>query len=279
MYNQEKWDQNIDLAKTLLKGRRVQQMQVAELALEVCEVTWGGNNKSKEMNGMKTLKEFAAEIGMSAKTLSGWCAVKRNVFDKLSPDLKTKVKQSQLTFAARKINGQSTYKDVNEVVGNLVYSSNPDMRIMRYLDYLNSLISNLSDETKVPFIKRKLLEQVKWQTKEIIRIIDSCEQAPVKAVNHDMRPALSSSTGGLNESFGTSRAWKMRDNDKAVLDFLKRNNEKPLSTMFIGGKCFKNENINTAKLRAIRSLTKLKSMGLVLRDEFGSYKLKNERMV
>jgi hypothetical protein len=50
------------------------QHKIAEMALEVCQIKHGGNS-----TGFYTLTNFADDIGINRKTLSGWVAIYRDI--------------------------------------------------------------------------------------------------------------------------------------------------------------------------------------------------------
>jgi len=75
---ESKWAEYVNRAKTFVKKMNYHRMKVAELALEACEIKWGGSNVSG-----KTLRDFAREIGVHYKTLHRWVCLKRDVKDKL----------------------------------------------------------------------------------------------------------------------------------------------------------------------------------------------------
>lgn len=78
-----KWEEAITQAKVCISNMSKSRLKVAELALEVCDVRWGGGAHWANHEGTYTLKRFAEEIGLNPKTLSNWVRVKRNVHDKL----------------------------------------------------------------------------------------------------------------------------------------------------------------------------------------------------
>lgn len=78
-----KWTETVEKAKAFVLQISKCRLQIAELALEVCDVRWGGGAHWANHEGTYTLKRFAEEIGVNPKTLSNWVRVKRNVMDKL----------------------------------------------------------------------------------------------------------------------------------------------------------------------------------------------------
>lgn len=54
------------------------QQKIAMWAVEVCDIRHGGRS-----NGLYTIKDYARDIGMNAKTLQNWVQIYRNVVMKL----------------------------------------------------------------------------------------------------------------------------------------------------------------------------------------------------
>ena len=79
----------IKRGKEILKSIDNHQIEIASMAIELCEIRHGGISK-----GIYTLKDYAEDIGMVAKTLSNWVTVYRDVVLKLAPHLRSKVDYS-----------------------------------------------------------------------------------------------------------------------------------------------------------------------------------------
>lgn len=273
----QKWDHNIDLAKKLLSQKKYSQMQVADLALEVCEITWGGSSKSMKM---KTLTEFAKEIGVNAKTLSNWVGIKKNIYDKLTPDLKINSKMTHLIMAAKSVSTKCSVKEAVDAVSRIVYTSGPDMRLIKYLANLKSIHTNMQNEGLVLLCKEKTLAEIKYYCHETIKTIDKNAGKKIVAADHGLCSAKTHFVSAAS-TMGVSRVWKMNESDKAVLDFMTKKKSLSHGVVNIGRNVFKEPGITptAAKLRTIRSLNKLREMGLVSRDEFNQYQLKYDRKV
>lgn len=267
----DNWERNIEMARSLLKDRKRSHMEIARLALEVCEITWGGGNKE----GHKTLRSFAKEIGINEKTLSQWVAIRRNIFEKLPDELKVKARMMDLYLAARTVGSNCKPEEAIKAVSSVVYSAGPDIKIMRYLESLNTISHHMANEATVMQCKQELLEQILYVCSYIINRIKENGPQNLKPRNHDLRVSRAG-TMKAAASLGVSRVWKMKDHDFAVLNYLKSQNDfVPLFKIY--SSALPKIQKNTAKLRALRSLNKLSSMGYVLRDTNGYYRIKNIR--
>lgn len=271
--NLDKWNENVEKARLLISDRKRNQLAVATLALEVCEITWGG---SGHRDG-RTLKDFANETGIKYKTLSSWIGTKVNIYDKLKGDLKAKAKWSDLTVASRICGVEASPTEVQKKVGEIVYGSATDTRILKYLQTMRSIYRNMQNESAVLLCKKETLQEIKWFAEQIIAEIDRNASERIEAEDHGLCSVYSPSTTGSGAavSLGLSRAWRLKEKDHAILNAMKKN-KLCGSAADIGAVAFKEDNKNTAKLRAMRSLTKLVTMGRVVR-EGTKYRLKYQR--
>lgn len=80
-----KWNELVNKAKAKVQTMHRARMEVAALAMEACDIKWGGGEHWTGHKNVKTMKAFATEIQVSYKTLAQWVRVKRNIHDKLPP--------------------------------------------------------------------------------------------------------------------------------------------------------------------------------------------------
>lgn len=78
-----RWERYVASAKVFVTKMNRSRMEVAKLAIEACDIQWGGGNHWKKFEGVFTIKRFAEEVGINSKTLSEWCSIKRLIHDKL----------------------------------------------------------------------------------------------------------------------------------------------------------------------------------------------------
>lgn len=76
-------DEYIKAGKGIVKTTQCYQALLAHYALQVCKIRHGGRS-----NGIYTIKDYAADIGVNGKTLQNWTLVYRRVIQHLniSPD-------------------------------------------------------------------------------------------------------------------------------------------------------------------------------------------------
>lgn len=112
---EQRWTKYVAHAKTYVKGMNQGRMKIAELAIEACDIQWGGGNHWKKFEGVYTIKRFAAEIGVHSKTLSEWCAIKRLVKDKLPEGLFVENNYMAAQRTRQRIDRKTKPKKVAEV--------------------------------------------------------------------------------------------------------------------------------------------------------------------
>lgn len=78
-----RWLSYVERAKKFVKRMNRDRLDIAQLAIEACDIQLGGGNHWSGFKGVYTLKKFAEEVGITYKTLSNWVRVKRNVVDRL----------------------------------------------------------------------------------------------------------------------------------------------------------------------------------------------------
>lgn len=72
----------VEAGRNILTSMRLHQLYVAHYTVQVCDIRHGGRSK-----GFYTIKDYAEDIGINRKTLSGWCSIYRIVIQKLDLDL------------------------------------------------------------------------------------------------------------------------------------------------------------------------------------------------
>lgn len=104
----KKYNEYVELAKAELKSIEGHEIRICEYAMKVCDIRHGGHS-----NGYYTIKAFASDIGMNAKTLSNWLLVYRNVIVKLDK----KITSSADFLKAKKV---ESYLREERIVNNRI---------------------------------------------------------------------------------------------------------------------------------------------------------------
>lgn len=173
------WNRNVEQAKFYLNSRKTNQMIVAALAIESCEVIWGGKS-----DGLFTYAEFARKIGINPKTLYNWVTIKKNVYDKLNAEEQTNGVYSDFAFVAKKINKSDTSKEVNKIF-KLYNKNNPAKKIIRYMHSLKALAYNFRDSETTIKLENKYVEEILFYC-DLITKRSYQFYGKLPAINHDI---------------------------------------------------------------------------------------------
>lgn len=78
---ESKWGKAVEEAKRIVGQMQTSRIRIAELALSVCEIQYGGNWRA--FARIYTVQNFAKDIGVHPKTLHQWIRIKKNIHDQL----------------------------------------------------------------------------------------------------------------------------------------------------------------------------------------------------
>lgn len=84
---ESRWQEYVNRAKPFVKKLNYCRMEIARLAIEACDIHYGGGDHWKNFDGVYTLKRFAQEIGIHYKTLNRWTKILRDVKAKVPPEI------------------------------------------------------------------------------------------------------------------------------------------------------------------------------------------------
>lgn len=273
-----KWNENVALAKQTMHKRNANQMYIANLALEVCEITMGG----PASDGRFTLKRFSDEAGCSPKSLSAWIGVKKLVYDKiLDNEYKSIAKYSDLAHVATKVSRLDSPEKITTMLSKVINSDRTGTNIRMYLNVLRTINNTFRNDDKAKKIEKNTTAEILFYSKKIQQAIKS--QCPrIKPADHNLAYGVRLNNVSASKAFAQSetksvltkdkdgQTLKITSKDRAVLNFIKKQNGFVSPTeigMKIGG-----HNNNSASTWACRSLNKLMSLEMVNRNKFGHYK-------
>lgn len=271
---EKKWKENIEEAKTIIGAKNYSQMEIARLCLEVCEITRGGNSKS---DGFFTIKRFAKESGITAKTLSAWVCVYRNVYKKLDVDLKVTSSYTALAIVTKMVSADERPEVVRKKVRDYINLDDFDARLLRYCGQLRGLAHNFESKDAVNRAKIETLEELAFYCEMIMNHIKRARRG-VKpkfngvSSNYDLKSGLNANGSVSGREFRKDKDGfrvSISNNDKKILEHLKSLKEATPTVLgqFTGGKT-----PMARKLSALRSLKKLEGLDLVVRIAGGKYK-------
>lgn len=74
---EEKWQSYISRAKRAVSDIAKARIDIADLAIEACDIIHGGGGHWSGHEGVYTLKRFSEDVGIPKKTLQNWVRVRR----------------------------------------------------------------------------------------------------------------------------------------------------------------------------------------------------------
>jgi len=284
------WNQNVNEAKAIVVARQSMQIKIAEYALEVCEIDWGGVHS--KYSDKFTMKRFAEEIGLNARTLSTYINIKKNVFDKLDQNLQTKASYTIMHHVARTVDRSTTKKILRQKVKNELSFAAVDRKLISYTKALRSLCHLFEKGEPQIDGSKTVLEEVKYYATTLKELVD--QHIPeVKPFNHNVISNYSAKHLSANEALGTIKTDRpnlnklettivspdglsevqLRTKDLKVLKLLKQS-KKALGPTEIGMRV-ENLSRSNASAWALRSIRKMMEVGLLERTKEGRYKVAN----
>jgi hypothetical protein len=278
-----KWVENVNRAKDLVSLRKKNQMIIAALALEVCEISWGGNRVT---DGRYTIKRFAEEIGMTGKALSQWIVVKRNVFDKLSFEDQSKASFTQFSHVALRVKKDFTEKEVKRIFNEVVNDNDYENRIARYMHHIRSLANNFENQQAARKVSQNICEEAMFYCRVITRNIKK-QYPDIKGIDHNIAGAtsikdLSCASSAFELPRNTTNKVYVSDmgervaltpKDLLIVNYMKRN-KRFLTPTELGVKLGKHSP-SSATAWSCRTLYKLMSLNMVERNNHGHYRWSN----
>lgn len=259
----KKWEQTVHDAKLVVASRENNQMKIAELALSVCEITWGGTQKSAY-----TLTRFSEEIGIPAKRLSAWIAIKRNVFDKISTEMKKQSSFTDWAYIAKHVTRNTPREAVEKHIFKRVNVDAFDHKLLRYCANIKGLLYNFEYHNAFLRAQPETLQEIKFYIETINNGMEGIE-----ALNHGLSAAHSSYEVSASSTLG-ERKWKINDNDRRVLELLTET-KTWWSPTDIGLK-LSGLNKSSSSAWALRSLFKYLNLGKVEKNDRSQYRARIE---
>ena len=139
----EKWNKSVSLAKELLERNKRRQIDIAKIALQVCEITWGGRSQV----GCYTMKRFANETGINESTLSNWICVYRTVYEKLPVGQQNTVTYNDMCWVANKVNSNDSIKLVRQKMNDHLSMDTFQKKIATYVSDLRAIALNYREQS------------------------------------------------------------------------------------------------------------------------------------
>lgn len=171
--NIRKWNEAVDKAKALGTAAKEHQMEIARLALSVCEITHGGARKNSAAEGKCTIFRFAKEAGVNECTLSNWIAIRKLVFERLPLAVKRQATYTEMMSVSRKINKSTLPSEVLRLYNDYKSMDSFDHKIIRYMNDLRSLHYNFENQAAALKCDDSTLREILFFSQKIISNIRS----------------------------------------------------------------------------------------------------------
>lgn len=275
------WDRNVNEAKEILAKNKLNQMEVARLALDVCEISWGGSHHRSRF----TLTEFAKETGVLPKTLSNWVAIRVSVYDKLPPAYQARAKFKSMQTTAAKVFRDTPSEKVLSVFREITEGSSFDQTMGHYLCTFKSVTHNLVINSAAKEMSPKILEEFLFYCGKISYQIRK-DRPELKPADHKVASTSGKSViGAAAALLGRAEREKGRDmircesgliikvtpKDRDVIGYLRKQGGRWVSPTEIGMKAH-GLNSSSASAWAYRTLNKFTGTKLVERNKKGHYR-------
>lgn len=267
MTREQKWAEAIEQAKSVLKYKDINQMEVAKLAISVCEIFWGGTKlaSGEEEEERYTLTRFAGECKIHRKTLSQWVAVYKNVYEKLPPFKQNNLTYSQLSWAAKCLNAQDTKDKVEKFVDKVSVNTS-DRTALHYLREFKSMLNLLEEKSGVLTIEKDVLQEILYYVNKIQKVIKK-EHPKLTPETHGYS-CRARTTVQAAASFGI-RNITIKPKDLKILEYMR--NKKYCSPHHMGKAFGQSDNASSAW--SLRTLYKLSAGKFVKKNTKGHYAL------
>lgn len=263
-------EQAINKCKEILKNKKGYQMQVAAIAVDVCDINHGGRRVD---NLDYSLKEFGKDIGVSHKCITNWVAVYRRIYIKLTTDAKRHSSYTRLAAMYCRVHRDDTRERVNEIYDEEYNKKANDKTLIRYGQEVKCITYFLTVKNGIDLVNPKILQELLFYVEELKNTL---KQRNITPKNYKIFTANLSSTrywqaptepnmlGSL-----TVTAKEVDDKKNGIIRVLKKDGPKRLVEL---ADAFEGRNYNSRKLKAIRFLSKMVESG-VLQKSDGLYTL------
>jgi len=173
-YDKE-WNRCTARARELHLSINRSRVELAELALSICQVDHGGGGHWSEYKGIRTLADFSRETGIAYKTLHHYVRIKRDVIDKLPPGTYDERDYGAARRTLNETKGKkSTPKEVAEVYDREKKRCGSDHHAglcLKWMKYIRNYI-------------RKRMSLKHCDRKELIGIRDMARETEIKLTEY-----------------------------------------------------------------------------------------------
>jgi hypothetical protein len=169
----KKWEELVNRAKAKIKTMHKARMEIAEIAVEACDILWGGGAHWNKFKGVHTLKDFAKEAGIHYKTLAQWVRIKRNIKDKLPPSVWQDDKYMIAMRADRKVKRDMNSKEVQRIYEQELLRDNDSHILLQGLKRVSSLRYFIYQHAKFIQLPKDELIELRDYCQDIVEKINA----------------------------------------------------------------------------------------------------------
>ena len=163
-----RWQKCITRAKSIKEMVRNNRLLLADIALEACDIIWGGGGHWNNYSRQRTVSDFGAAIGINAKTLYEWINVKQHVVNKLKRGDYSAPKLWKILRAVQeKVNKDTDPATVQEIYNRELSRDGPNLQIKRVIRSTKST-KHFVTKTDLSEIHKEDLEELKTTCWEIV---------------------------------------------------------------------------------------------------------------
>ncbi len=263
--NSDLWEQNIESAKTLIKAKNANQMEIARLALECCEIKHGGSVSHKE--SMYTLSRFAKEIGIAYNTIHSWCLIRKNIFDKIEDTDKYLVPYVTFQRMGSLVTSDTSRSDITTLFKERIAFSNQDERLSTYVSSIRSLCGNLLNESKRSKCNIMLLQEAAFYSH---LLTDTFKRLNIGPINHNILLSYDRNSARISQIDGKSldaSGLVLSYKDRTIINHLVDSTATEFNMTRIGKTLYPHKSEMAGKLAVLRTFYKLAHFNYITKDK------------
>ncbi len=130
----EHWHRCIEKAKRIKDMVKNNRLILADIAIEACDIVWGGGAHWSNFSKQRTIIDFSKMIGINQKTMYEWIKVKTHVVNKLAPGDYSNPKLWKILRAVQdKVNKDTVPSVVQEIYLKELRREGPNAKIKHVL--------------------------------------------------------------------------------------------------------------------------------------------------
>jgi hypothetical protein len=155
-----RWKKYIADAKKHVSNISNSRMETARIAVEACDIHYGGGDHWKKFDGVYTLKRFAHEIGINEKTLYGWVGIYQNVFAKLGALENGKGGFEAARRVMNKVNRHTSADEVKRLYKVELNTSQDREHLLRGIKRFKTLHYYITKKANLPILEAECLAEL-----------------------------------------------------------------------------------------------------------------------